>query len=55
MTKLKKNPIMTKLKNSNYDNTQNTQFVTKLKNSNCDKTLKLKWSHNSNAQMVTKL
>ena len=58
MTKLKKTQIVTKLKNSNCDKTQNLNFdnsktqmdtkvkkkqiLTKVKNSNCDNIQKLK-------------
>ena len=59
MTKLKfwhntETQIVTKLKNSNCDQTKKTQIVTWRKNSNCDKTQKLKLLPNSKTQNVTR-
>ena len=42
MTKIKKNQIMTILKNSNCDKTKKKQIVTKLNKFYCDKNQKLK-------------
>ena len=58
-----KTQIVSEIKNSNCDKTQQlklwpnskTQNVTKLKISNCDKTQKLKLWQNSKTQIVTKL
>ena len=43
VTKLKKNQIVMKIKNSICAETPKTQIVMKLKNTNCDETQKLKW------------